>query len=810
MVAVTKRSVTLLVLLSAVACTNVETYAQGDAKAHNEQALPDDAHPESVGKASKLFFKGFAHDQVGIWTSPARLHYKNLAWLLPLGAVTGLTIATDRRAVQHLPASTSFASRSTQLSNVGLAALVGTGAAFFFDGHITKNEHASETGRLSAEAAVDGVVFNLVVQEITRRQRPFAPTHPGEFLTNQGRAFPSTHAVTSFAIATIIAHEYPGTLTKIFSYGTALGVSSARLLGHDHSPSDVLVGGAAGVLIGAYVYRHHHNRDLEGADAAADVPESKEDKQTKVAMVRTPGSIGSAFVALDSPIYAQIERLAALGYIHTQFLGLRPWTRMACARMLQEAADNSVVADGGEAAELYASLTHDFNLEMRLLRGEDPKPTASLDRAYTRAVGIAGPPLNDSYHFGQTFYNDFGRPYQEGFNNQSGVEASASYGRFELSVRGEYQNAAAPGLYTPSVQQLLGTIDHVPDAYFQAPGTTNRLELLDTYAGITLKDWQLSIGKQSLWEGVDSASALLISDNIDPLAMFRINRVAPLQLPSFLRWLGPMRTEFFLGVAEGHHYPKRPWVQGLKLSFKPTPNLEFGFARTVLFAGAGRPLTLHSFWNAFGSLGDNSSTIPGTQNDVGDRRGGFDFHYRLPGLRNWVALYGDFMTDDDPSPLAAPHRSILAPGIEITKFPKLPRLELRLEGLSSDAAATAGYDGTFFYWNGAYHDGYTNRGNVIGSWIGRDSKSVWAQARYWLSSTHTITFTTRAVQLDANFIPQGGHTTDFSLGDSLRIKHDFQLNAQVQFERWHIPTLAGEPQTNVATVLELRYSPNGQ
>jgi hypothetical protein len=251
-------------------------------------------------------------------------------------------------------------------------------------------------------------------------------------------------------------------------------------------------------------------------------------------------------------------------------------------------------------------------------------------------------------------------------------------------------------------------------------------------------------------------------------------------------------------------------VQGLKLSLKPTPNLEFGFARTVLFAGAGRPLTLRSFWNAFGSVGDNTSTIPGSQNDVGDRRGEFDFHYRLPYLRKWVALYGDFITDDDPSPLSAPHRSILAPGIEITHFPKLPRLDLHVEGLASDAAATAAYNGTFFYWNGAYHDGYTNGGDIIGSWIGRDSRAIWAQARYWISSTHTITLTGRTVELQPNFLPPGGHTSDVAVGDTFTFKHDFQLATQLQFERWNIPALAAGAQHNLATTVELRYAPHAQ
>ena len=784
---------------------------QNSAETPREQTVTTSTAPESIGTSSKLFLSGVLHDQVGIWTSPARIHYKDLAWLLPLGAVTGLAIATDHDAVQHLPSSARFEKRSTQLSNVGLGALVGTGAILFFDGHIVKNEHASESGRLAAEAAVDGVIFNVVVQEITQRQRPFAPSHAGEFFSSGGKAFPSTHAVTSFAIATIIANEYPGTLTKILSYGTALGVSTARVLGHDHSPSDVIVGSAAGFLIGEYVYHHRHNNELEGAEVSSAATPGAEDRtKSSVTMIRSPGSVGSPYVALDSPIYEQIQRLASLGYIHSGFLGLRPWTRMTCARMLQEAADNNVVREGGEAAELYATLSSDFAYELGILQGNDPKPVASLDRVYTRTVGIAGPPLNDSFHFGQTIYNDFGRPYQEGFNNQTGMEASASYGRFEISVRGEYQNAAAPGLYSPAVQQVIASADQVPTAYFQSPGTTNRLELQDTYAGITLKDWQFSIGKQSLWEGVDAGSALIISDNIDPMYMFRINRVSPLVLPSFLHWLGPVRTEFFLGATEGHHYPQRPWVQGLKISVKPTPNFEFGVSRTVLFAGGDRPLTLRSFWNAFSSVGDNLSTLPGSQFDVGDRRGEFDFHYRLPYLRNWVALYGDFMTDDDPSPLSAPHRSILAPGLEFTKLPKLSRLQLRVEGLASDAAATAPYNGTFFYWNSAYHDGYTNRGNIIGSWIGRDSRAVWSEARYWISSTHTVTVTGRSVELNHGFIPYGGRTDDLSVGDTIRIKHNFQLNAQLQYERWNIPVLASIAQRNIGAIVELRYAPHAQ
>ena len=81
-------------------------------------------------------------------------------------------------------------------------------------------------------------------------------------------------------------------------------------------------------------------------------------------------------------------------------------------------------------------------------------------------------------------------------------------------------------------------------------------------------------------------------------------------------------------------------------------------------------------------MGDASTPLGSCRaapQDVGDRRGGFDFNYRVPGLRDWLTLYGDFFTDDDPSPLAAPRRSAIMPGIYLAKFPFLHKLDFRAE-----------------------------------------------------------------------------------------------------------------------------------
>ena len=47
----------------------------------------------------------------------------------------------------------------------------------------------------------------------------------------------------------------------------------------------------------------------------------------------------------------------------------------------------------------------------------------------------------------------------------------------------------------------------------------------------------------------------------------------------------------------------RPGCMRQKINFKPTPNLEFGFSRVVVFAGEGHvPLTFGSFWHSFTSF----------------------------------------------------------------------------------------------------------------------------------------------------------------------------------------------------------------
>jgi len=92
--------------------------------------------------------------------------------------------------------------------------------------------------------------------------------------------------------------------------------------------------------------------------------------------------------------------------------------------------------------------------------------------------------------------------------------------------------------------------------------------------------------------------------------------VTPFTLPWLFRKMGPVKLDFFFGKLSGNEFPPRPLIHGEKISFKPTPNLEFGFSRTSEFGGVGRPMTLGAIWHSYtsyvSSVNYGPSGIPGT------------------------------------------------------------------------------------------------------------------------------------------------------------------------------------------------------
>lgn len=801
------------------------TAAQEPQEKSGSAELPDNPQPSSQpspGSNNTLLNlpRQLVHDQIGMWTSPARIRLSDATWLVPLGGFAAALFATDSDVSKHLSNTPSTITNYKRISDYGAYSMVGGAGGIYLLGVIGQNEHQRETGFLAGEAAVDSLAVVELMKYASGRERPYQGAGNGPFRSG-GSSFPSEHSAVAWSIAGMFAHEYPSPFMKFLAYGAATMVSATRITAKQHFPSDVLVGSAIGYLTSEFIYRRHHNPDLPGGpwEIPAVRPDGPRHWQAK--------DMGSPYVPLDSWIYPAFDRLTAMGYIHTGFADMRPWTRMECARQVEEATDNIAqdAAEESEAARLFRDLMDEFAPEVSLLGGGS-NADFRVESVYSRGTEITGKPLTDGYHFGQTIVNDFGRPEEQGFNDVSGMSGWAADGPFVGYARGEFQHApSAPPLPaaagTAISQEDFGSVAYAIPTLPVPPDTPtaafDQARFLDAYVALNYSDWQVSYGNQSLWWGPSQGGAMMFSDNAQPMRMFRVNRVTPFHLPI----LGAMRIEGFVGQYSGYEFvltptglagqygqslATQPIDHGERLSFKPTANLEVGLSRTTDYGGPGYPLTLRTFERSVFSTGNS---LPGTPNKPGARRSGLDFSYRLPGMRNGATFYAEGMAQhDEITPLLGPDVAAWLAGIYIPSLPVIRKLDLRLEGGYTDPPYSAGdVSHGAFYWDATWITGFQNAGHLMGSWMGRQGQGEQAWTTYWLNHRDKLQFGFRHQKVSQAFLPDGGSLTDANLKAEFWAHSSFSVSAMVQYEMWNYPVLATGRQSDVTSMVQISFWP---
>lgn len=758
------------------------------------------------------FLKHVAGDQAQFWAEPSHFKIRDLKWALPFVGVTAGFIATDQWWSKQVPSQPNQLNRSLNISDYTTYSLIGIGGGAFLLGQISNDDHMQEAGLLSGEAAINSTGVAYLFKEITQRQRPMQGTGNGNFFTG-GASFPSEHSAIAWSIASVMAHEYPTTLAQIAAYGAASAVTITRVTARQHFPSDVIIGSALGWYFGRQVYRKHHDPEV-GGGAWGELFENDQERT-----IRNPNYMASPYVPLDSWVYPAFERLVALGYLRSNMLNMRPWTRMACARLLDDSQND--IPEGSEkddAAKIYAALRTEFADETNRLNGA-ANVGASVDSIYTRSTGISGSPLRDSYNFAQTIVNDYGRPYWSGYNNVTGVTARAEAGPVAVNIQAEYEHAPATPSYSTSTLAAVAVADFRPPMS-NGTGQIDQVKLLNSTVSLNINNVQFTFGEQSAWLGPGESSSFLMSNNAAPFPMLRIDDVVPHEIPGLFKFLGPFRTEFFIGQLSGHHwescvastcqsypgYPNvvgpdispQPFIHGEKISFQPTPNFEFGLGVTAMFGGPGLPVTFGNFFRTFYA---HSSTAV---NNPGKRISQADFTYRIPGLRDWLTLYLDSLVVDEVSPIGSTRASV-NPGIYLPKLPIVPKLQLRAEGFNESRHRSFAPG---FVYNDIrrYLDGYTNDGLLMGSAFGRAGRGGQGWLTYWLSSSDKIETSYRLQTVSPEFIG-GGRVADYSAQGEFRLSSAWSMSGLVQYERWYFPMLNPEPQTDIAGSLQLVFSP---
>ncbi len=786
--------------------------AEESAVPYRKNSLPFPSEAPALSQAGKTdppdvtiksAVRSLPRDQLTIWTSPFKARIQDLTWLVPLMVTSGVLIGSDQQSLAREHSNATAVRRSTTISNAGLALMLGLPAVTYVSSLLNGSRREHETGILAGEAVVDSLIVDEALNVLTARARPTLTGGDGRFFTSSrfNSSFPSAHSTLSWAAASVFAHEYPGWLSQLVVYGGATAVSLSRVTARQHFPSDVLVGSVTGWLTGRQIYNAHHNRELDNIQYGNFIPEAP--------------LTGTTYVSIDSWVYPSLDRLTAMGYIDTAVAGLRPWTRSECARLVQEAGQEIDPGGSGTESDLYARLASEFQME---IEGKQTQPDARIEEIYARVGFLSGTPLADDYHFAKTFTDDFGRPFGSGANAVAGVSGRAVVGPLAFYVRGEYQHAGTLPVQGAAAQQAIISLEGLPFAPPQRTDSLDRLRFLEAYASFTFHNNVISIGKQTLWWGPGADGPFLASNNAEPLPLLRISRASPLVLPSVFRLFGPIRAEMFFGQLGGQQFValfdatgKRkvvsaplhphPFVQGLKFSFKPTRNVEFGFGVTGILSGPGFPLTLRSLLRTYSPSGN---TVPGAANDPGDRRSAFDFSYRVPRLRNWLTFYGDSFTEDEYTPVSFPRKSSFRAGLYLPRLPKLLKVELRAEGVYTDIPSL-GSTGVA-YFNGHYLSGYTNYGQIIGNAIGREGRGVNVWATYHFTSTNTVQLHYRTQHVNPEFL-QGGYLRDFDLTGSIVQRRSLVLTVVAKYEHWNFPLLAATPKTNVSAGLQLSFRP---
>ena len=228
-----------------------------DAEANNSGEIT--AEREHHGLIGRSVRRGL-EDQKQLYRAPFKV--SNLKWdALVLGG-TAVLLIEDRNIENNLPGGHYQFYQDT--SNIAIGALSATLGGVFLYGIKPEHRHARETGILTLETLADTFLIYTPMQLIAGRQRPGEGNGHGDFLKHHmiNTSFPGGHAMFTWAMATVVAHEYSQPWVQVLAYTAAFAVTSSRFLARDHWASDMWLGSALGIGIGTHVFHARCNPEL--------------------------------------------------------------------------------------------------------------------------------------------------------------------------------------------------------------------------------------------------------------------------------------------------------------------------------------------------------------------------------------------------------------------------------------------------------------------------------------------------------------------------------------------------------------------
>jgi membrane-associated phospholipid phosphatase len=219
-------------------------------------------------KLNKEFLLNFGDDFVQVIVSPKNWKGRDF---LKLSAVLGaglLLYSVDQDIQNWIQDHRSSSSEDTfkAITHLGNGVvLIGLMTALYVSGEVSDNNSLRKTALLSLESYLTTGIIVRGFKSAVGRARPWTgeSSHSFHPFSTRSRfaSFPSGHASSAFAVATVIADQSNKTYIDVLAYSLATLVAISRVHIDRHWASDILVGSAIGYFVAKKISALDKNRD---------------------------------------------------------------------------------------------------------------------------------------------------------------------------------------------------------------------------------------------------------------------------------------------------------------------------------------------------------------------------------------------------------------------------------------------------------------------------------------------------------------------------------------------------------------------
>jgi hypothetical protein len=185
-------------------------------------------------------------------------------------------------------------------------------------------------------------------------------------------------------------------------------------------------------------------------------------------------------------------------------------------------------------------------------------------------------------------------------------------------------------------------------------------------------------------------------------------------------WLGPWRTDVFIGELSQQSGPHRPYLIGARFQFMPIDGLELAISRTMQWGGSGRPESAGSLLRAL--LGQDNAGKGEQASEPGNQLAGYDARYTWRfGRDRSVSIYGQAIGEDEAN--SRPSHFLASAGADLSLPIGGAQVRWFVEHANTTARDAFGKAQLgAAYRHHIYTEGYTQLGDPLGHPLAGDAK----------------------------------------------------------------------------------------